>query len=366
MTNFLFITCQIGAEPAVKAEMGWRYPGFRFSYSRPGFLTFKMSEDLEPGDDFQLRCVFARSHGYSLGGVRGEHPEELARQAWELVVGLRCSRIHVWPRDTERTGRRGFEPVLTDACLEFKALLRRTCPRPEDLSPDDADPLSAARDGATVLDCVVIRPGEWWIGWHQAREFASRWPGGMVPLTLPDDAVSRAWLKMEEALRWSSLPIPPGAHVAEIGSALGGASQALLDRGFQVTGVDSAKMAEAVLEHPRFTHLRRRASQVDRREFRKVHWLTADMNVAPGYTLDVIEDIVTHPEVRIRGLLLTMKLLEWKLTERLPEYFDRIRGWGFQQVFARQLQHNHQEFCVAALRSNEPRDRGGHSKRGNK
>jgi 23S rRNA (cytidine2498-2'-O)-methyltransferase len=172
----------------------------------------------------------------------------------------------------------------------------------------------------------------------------------MMPLELPPDAVSRAWLKMEEALRWSRLPIPPAARVAEIGSAPGGASQALLARGFQVTGVDPAEMAPIVLGHSRFTHLRRRAVQVRRREFRKIRWLTADMNVAPNYTLDVIEGIVTHPEVRTRGLLLTLKLIEWDLAEQVPEYLARVRGWGYQLVRARQLQHNRQEICVAALR----------------
>ena len=113
---------------------------------------------------------------------------------------------------------------------------------------------------------------------------------------------------MEEGLRWSQLPIPRGARVAEIGSAPGGASQALLARGCVVTGIDPAEMAPAVLNHPRFTHIRRRSMEVRRRDFQKIRWLTADMNVAPEYTLDAVEAIVTHPRVSIRGLLLTLKL----------------------------------------------------------
>jgi 23S rRNA (cytidine2498-2'-O)-methyltransferase len=171
----------------------------------------------------------------------------------------------------------------------------------------------------------------------------------MLALELPADAVSRAWLKMEEALRWSQLPIGPGARVAEIGSAPGGASQALLARGCEVLGIDPAAMDPRVLAHPQFTHLRRRSTQVRRREFRKVRWLAADMNVAPNYTLDAVEGIVTHAEVSIRGMLLTLKLLEWDLAARLPEYIERVRGWGFNVVRARQLQHNRREVCLAAL-----------------
>jgi 23S rRNA (cytidine2498-2'-O)-methyltransferase len=96
-------------------------------------------------------------------------------------------------------------------------------------------------------------------------------------------------------------------------------------------------------------HIRRRAAQVRRREFRKIRWLAADMNVAPGYTLDVVEDLVTHPEISIRGMLLTLKLFEWELADQIADYLDRVRGWGFNEVAARQLEHNRQEVCVAAL-----------------
>jgi 23S rRNA (cytidine2498-2'-O)-methyltransferase len=109
-----------------------------------------------------------------------------------------------------------------------------------------------------------------------------------------------------------------------------------------------------VLAHPRFHHIRRRAQQVRRREFRKFRWLTADMNVAPNYTLDVVESIVTHDEVRIRGMLLTLKLFRWEMADRLSECVDRVRSWGYELVRARQLQHNHQEVCLAVLRRGKP------------
>jgi len=169
-----------------------------------------------------------------------------------------------------------------------------------------------------------------------------------MPLELPPQTVFRAWLKMEEALRWSEFPIAKGARWAEIGSAPGGSSQALLQRRMEVMGIDPAEMDRAVLDHPMFTHVRRRAIAVRRREFRKIRWLAADMNVAPGCTLDVVEEIVTHQEVNIRGLLLTLKLPDWSLAEKMPEYIAQIRAWGYNIVRGRQLVHNRQEVCVAA------------------
>jgi len=56
------------------------------------------------------------------------------------------------------------------------------------------------------------------------------------------------------------------------------------------------------------------------------------------------------PEVNVRGMLLTLKLFEWKLAGTLPEYVERVLNWGFNIVHARQLQHNRQEVCVAALK----------------
>ncbi|MFZ5831559.1 MAG: SAM-dependent methyltransferase [Planctomycetota bacterium] len=347
--QFIFITCQVGAAAAVKAEIAARWPEFRFSFSRPGLLTFKLPEDHRLPADFSLGATFARAYGFSLGQIRGESTEAMAAEAWQLLGGRPVQRIHVWPRDRAEPGYRGFEPALNDESAAVHALLQRTCPAPGQIAADATDPAAPAARGEDVLDCVLVEPGSWWIGFHRTRGWASCHPGGMLHLALPADAVSRAWLKMEEALRWSQLPLAAGARVAEIGSAPGGASQALLARGYMVTGIDPAEMDPVVLGHPNFLHIRRRSTQVRRRDFRKIRWLAADMNVAPNYTLDAVEAIVQHPEISIRGMLLTLKLIDWSMAEKMPEYLARIRSWGYNVVRARQLQHNRRELCVAAL-----------------
>ena len=205
---------------------------------------------------------------------------------------------------------------------------------------------------------ILVEPKQWWVGYHRARSVPSRWPGGIMNLQLPPDAVSRAWLKMEEALAWSQLPARATRGSPKSAAPPGGSSQALLARGYEVLGIDPAKMAEEVVANPNFHHIRRRAAQVPRRAFRKVRWLTADMNVAPAFTLDAVEAIVCHAEVNIRGMLLTLKLHEWKLAAEVPAYLDRIRGWGCNLVQARQLAHNRHEICVAALEEALPPQAG--------
>lgn len=337
------MTCQQGAETALKDEIGREWPAWRFSYSRPGFATFKLPPVIPLPDDFDLRSVFARAYGISQSRVSPNEPDALEK-LWQAARELNARRLHVWERDSAPAGDHGYEPGLTEIALAARETILAA--RPADWE-FHADPI--AEPGEVALDCVLVRPDEWWLGYHRSSAGPSCLPGGFWQIELPAHVVSRAYLKMEEAIRWSRFPLKSGQRVAEIGSSPGGASQSLLERGLFVIGIDPAEMHPDVLAQPHFTHLRKRGHETRRREFRDVDWLTADINVAPSYTLDTVEAIVTHPEVNIRGLLLTLKLLSWDLAAEIPSYLDRVRSWGYHDVRCRQLQYNRQEICVAAL-----------------
>lgn len=344
---FMFATCQVGAERALKQEMARLWPDLHFAYSRPGFLTFKLPPKHDLADDVDLKAVFARAHGFSLGKATEPQVPERALSFWRLAGDRPYEALHVWQRDMAACGFRDFEPHVTSESREAEAALRATAPGGADRVPPLA---GVAQPGQLVLDCILVEPAEWWVGYHRARPGPACHAGGLIEQALPDDAVSRAYLKIDEALVWSGLPIKAGQRFVEIGCAPGGASQALLARGLRVVGIDPALVDPRVLAHPNFTHIRKRGADVRRREFRDATWLAADMNVAPQYTLDTVEAIVMHPAVNIRGLLLTLKLAEWHLATHIPEYLDRIRGWGYGHVRAKQLAHNRQEICVAARR----------------
>src|SRR6266511_3609115 len=108
--GFLFVTCQIGAEPALKEELARVWPSFRFAYSRPGFLTFKLPSGPAPTDNFDLQSVFARAYGFSLGKADGATIDERATQAKELLAALPIDRVHVWSRDSGRPGTTDDDP----------------------------------------------------------------------------------------------------------------------------------------------------------------------------------------------------------------------------------------------------------------
>jgi len=339
--DFLLTTCQLGAETALKAEFARRWPELRPAYARPGFVTFKgPAGSLRPSEYAQ--SIFARAAAVSVGKVTGESPTNMAAKVWQIFGDRPATGLHVWHRDVHPPGDHGYEPGPTEDGPAIARAIRDERPA--------ATLATWVQPGQFVLDCVVVEPNEWWVGHHQAEAPHTCWPGGFCGVKLPPHAVSRAYLKIEEAIRWSQLPLRPGQRCAEIGSAPGGAAQALLDRGLYVLGIDPAEMHPDVLAHPNFKHLRKRGADVRRREFRKVRWLISDANVAPQTMLDTVEGIVTHPEVDIRGLLLTLKLLNWAMADDIPEFLFRIRTWGYKDIRARQLQHNRQEICVAAMR----------------
>ena len=72
--------------------------------------------------------------------------------------------------------------------------------------------------------------------------------------------------------------------------------------------------------------------------------------MVPNYVLDSVSEIVGHESTDIKGMLLTMKIPEWKLIEDIPSLIQRAKGLGFSVVKVRQLAFNRQEFCLAAIK----------------
>jgi len=351
--GFLFSTCQLGAENVLKAETLRAFPDFRFAFSRSGFLTFKISEERYNNADtlreFFARTVFSRTAAFSVKKIAN------IGDVWKVLDerNISVNRLHVFRRDPAVPGD-GFEPGPTADDLAVHRTLIESCPAAQRLGVGADDLRLPAQSGETVADLVQIDDDQWLLGVHfvdKASPLQARYSGGTVPIVLPGDAVSRAWLKFEEGLRWSAFPIGFDSRCVDIGSSPGGASQSLLARGAKVLGIDPAEIDPLVLRHPNFEHVRSRIRQVKRTMFRNVRWIIADMNVAPGYVLDVLEELLTRQDVDVRGLLFTLKLFQWELAEDIPAAVNLIKRWGFNAVAVKQLAFNRQEIMVAARRS---------------
>ena len=360
LPQFLFAVCQTGAEGALKNEIASQNLGLRPSFSRPGFVTFKFDQPCENPRGFQLRSTFARTWGFSLGKVAGAQASELATASWQLpgvleaLVAIKPRDLHVWERDRVVPGEDGFEPGPTALAAEVDAALV-ACTPVEFLQSHHFGQHGASQPNTWIIDAVIVEPGQWWLGCHHASRRTACWVGGVPPICQPEDAVSRAYLKMSEALEWSALPFARGEICVELGSAPGGAAQALLEKGLLVVGIDPAEMDPLVAANPNFLHVRRRSLDAPKRDFQRAKWLTADMNVAPNYTLDAVEDVVLHKTPSIRGMVLTLKLSEWSLAAQIGDLVKRVRSWGYRDVRTRQLAFNRQEFCLVALKSRAQR-----------
>jgi 23S rRNA (cytidine2498-2'-O)-methyltransferase len=348
--RFLFVCCQFGAEKTCKQELLTRYPGLRFAFSRPGFMTFKTTDpDIQPGK-FQLVSTFARVWGWSIGKANNEDPHELAKAIGQQVstsAGTQpFTMLHCWQRDLAVPGSKGFEPGVSPVAATAADILFNT------LQPQlPGLQLNGNCEPDELTLCVVlVEPYEWWVGWHNALNVSQRWPGGAPLIQLPQQAVSRAWLKIHEAVLWGRVPIQKGDVVVEIGSSPGGSSQYLLDRGATVIAIDPAKMDAAVAEHPALVHVRRRARDVPKRDLNNVRWLTIDINMPPSYTIDVIRDYVQTRGLPVQGIIATLKLPDWKLAEEVDSYRQQFIEMGFAFVQTRQLAFNRQELCLVAQR----------------
>lgn len=342
-SSFIFVVCQHGAEKALRSEVLANHPDLKLAFSRPGFVTFKAG-NASLAESFSLKSTLARTWGWSLGKCSSESSRELVAQITSDPQFSSCSHVHVWERDRALPGKNGFEPGVSPLATEVAAQV-------EAASGQAALAFNrVASVNDRVFDIVIVEPDEWWYGYHVASHTAGRWPGGVPVIDTSVETVSRAYFKLREALLWSGITIKPGDVCAEIGSAPGGACQLLLEIGATVIGIDPAEMEDEILKHERFTHVRKRSSEVRKKDFSAVKWLISDMSVTPTYTLDAIEEIVSHDRVSVTGVVMTMKLSDWKIVDDIPAFIKRARGLGFKFVRSRQLAFNRREFCMVAVR----------------
>ncbi len=343
---FIFVICQNGAESATKLEIMNNHPNLNLAFSRPGFITFKVSSETPLPQRFTLKSALARTYGWSLGKCTSQDASSMVAEISTLAEFKKSNHLHVWQRDPFTPGKNGFEPGISALANEVGNLFKATADEAstklvvnKESKPDDL-----------IFDVVMVEPNEWWYGYHFASTVAGRWPGGTPAIDTTVETYSRAYLKLSEALLWSGITIQPGDICAEIGSAPGGACQLLLEKGANVIGIDPAEMETGILEHKNFVHIRKRGSDVKRKEFRNTKWLLSDLNADPKFSIETVADIVNHPLVDVKGIILTLKFSEWKNATSISDLMKAVKALGFQVVKARQLAFNRREICLVAVK----------------
>jgi 23S rRNA (cytidine2498-2'-O)-methyltransferase len=340
---FLLISCQPGAEAALKREIAREHPDLTLAFSRPGFLTVK-SRSGPLSVDAPLRSVFARAWALSQGKLTGTTPEEWVPQILEKAHAWgegKPLRLHVFEREEHLPGE---EPPGADPGARARRLEELLVGQPGLLAGE------VAREGEGVLTVVCVEPDQAWIGTHLHGGDHSPFPGGRPRIALPAESPSRAYLKLEEGLAFSRAPLRAGDCAVEVGSSPGGASLALLRRQLTVVGIDPAAMDPAVASLPGFRHVPLGVAAVQRRDLPPVvQWILVDINAPPGVALQALEKLLPWTAESLLGCLLTLKLNHWRMADDIPSYLERIRALGLSRVRATQLPSNRQEIFVSAL-----------------
>lgn len=328
MADFVFATCLPGIEPALKLDVARARPELRFSYSRPGLVTFKSESAVAPDDT--PGSVFARVWGRSIGAARD--PAAAAEQ----LAPLGATRVHVFARQPEDA------PGTTapEAAIDLAAW--------QALGPG-----GPAELGELVADVIVApaRGEPAWLGVHRHDRHHLPHPGGAIPVEVPGDAPSRAYAKIEEAIAWAELPVAAGHVALEIGAAPGGAVLALARRGLAVWGVDTGELAPNVRALSNVHHVAKKVGALRWEELPpRIDWLLVDVNLAPQVALHEVARLMPRLAPTLRGAVFTLKLNDWAFVSKLPVLVERIRQMGLPDVRMRHLPSNRREICAVALR----------------
>lgn len=328
---FLFVLTKPGSEKALKLEVAARNLPWQASYQRKGFVTFKVAE----GSGTPLRQVLEQPLACALRLCISLGRAMSRAAAHALIEGhpaKLAGEIH-FLRTISGWGDREAEAV-------------KDAPRP----------------GECVGTILQFAEDEFWAGIHWHGKFLSPDPGGQSILIIPEESPSRAWLKVEEAVRFFGLDFGAKDVVVELGCAPGGVVLALLRRGVSVIGVDPAAMAGAIAaeamperqsghqELPWFRHCRKPAALISKRDLgADVTWFMSDMNQTPEVVLAECARFCKMAG-SIRNVLITLKLTDLSRIAEQGKWHEAMATMGFGFTRLQQFSVHHKEFALLAAR----------------
>lgn len=317
-------TCRAGFEAQLYEELAWLK-------AKPVLLgeALLAAEPLREGAPVP---AFARMAFPIAGVVR------TAAEAHRLLP-REATRVQAWVPDTDAANARSGEAAAWEETI---AALRK-----DDGRADPETPWKAYEAGAWLGQICLIGPGVGVVGAVRAREALSLSAGGRTRMKRTHDAPSRAAMKLDEALEWYGVSPGKGDLCVDLGSAPGGWTRRLVERGARVWSVDPANLAPDLANHPRVKHFKESAFDFTPSE--PADWLFCDMAWRP---LEVAQMLArwarrAHATHLVANIKLPMK-------DKLPTLF-RVRHTleeaGWRQLRVRQLYHDRDEVTVTARRA---------------
>ncbi len=210
------------------------------------------------------------------------------------------------------------------------------------------------REPEEVLS-VVCAGEQAYIGLSLAELNLSSWPGGMRRFAKRAEQISRAELKLQEALEVFGVALPTSGEALDLGAAPGGWTRLLLEAGLQVTAIDPASLDPRLEAYgPRLVHYRSYAERflettlADKANLGHYPLIGSDLRMDALMAARLVAAYA--PLLASDGFaLMTLKLPHESAKlkpARIAEQALAILREAYSEVRARQLFHNRQEITV--------------------
>lgn len=170
---------------------------------------------------------------------------------------------------------------------------------------------------------VKVKEGEFW----KYKKIESPCDDfDLIEIDLPELAPARAYHKIREASLLHQLDFKSGDQAIEIGSAPGGISYYLLEKGLKLVSIDPANMSDRLFKvyGNNFQHLKKSIFDVERNELpHRCDWIISDLNL----------DGALNIKQSLRIMKLFPKLKGAFLTVKTPKNSDLMKFSQWKKEF---------------------------------
>ncbi len=214
------------------------------------------------------------------------------------------------------------------------------------------------REPEEILSVVCVGERAY-VGLSPAELNLSSWPGGMRRLSKRPEQISRAELKLQEALEVFGVDLPSSGKAADLGAAPGGWTRMLLAAGMEVVAIDPASLDPRLAGLPGLTHYPSYAERFLEHELADKGNLGQYQVIASDLRMDAAmaaKLVVSYAPLLARdGFALTTLKLPHESAKLKPavlaEQAISILRQAYPHIQARQLFHNRQEITVYLRKS---------------
>jgi len=324
--QFLFFCTNIGNEKLLKEEIRVFYPKFTLSYSRKGFITFKnKGEPYTVNTIAKLKVAFATRAGICLTKSKPEDVKAtLAKIYKDLDVDVKSAVVHSFSINTE------FE-------LKHQVAFGR--------STNEYSPINKI-----VINAIALGEKEVWFGVHKVGRSTSCYPNSNPAIEIPADSPSKAYLKIAEAIACFNIDIQASDNWLDFGSAPGGSSHYLLNKGCKVWGIDPAKMSDKITDNAKYTHITSPVQDLSQEKLPDldIEWIHADLNLNPNQAIKEVLRLAKKYNFTLKGMIFTIQLVKMDYIKELDNFEAIFLDWGFKFVISSQMPSHKNEFVIYA------------------